>query len=130
MAKKEMSEKDAPMLDKQAIFGANDIKTEEVFVEGWKGKVIVKGLTGNERDAWEQRIMESRKGDTGKYDLRLLKARFVIASVVDAEGNRTFSEADVEQLNLKGAKSIQTVYDVGQRLSGLSNEEADKIAGN
>jgi len=124
------TDKETIILDRSSILEAKDIKTEPLTVPEWGGKVFVKGLSGNERDAWEQRIVEARKGNTGKYDIRLLKARFVIACCVDADGKQIFNEGDVEALNLKSAKAIQVVYDVGQRLSGLSDEEAALLAGN
>ena len=124
------TDKSAVMLDRSAILEAKDSKTESVEVPDWGGSVNVKGLTGNERDSWEQRLVDARKGNTGKIDIRLLKVRFVIACCINGEGVKLFNDSDAEALNQKSAKAIQIIYDVGQRLSGLSNEEAEKIAGN
>ena len=43
-------------LCRETILNANDIKTEEVNVPEWGGVVLVKSLTGSEKDKYEQSI--------------------------------------------------------------------------
>ena len=42
-----------PMLTQEQIRAASDLKTEEVYVPEWGGSVLMRGMTGTERDAWE-----------------------------------------------------------------------------
>jgi hypothetical protein len=44
------------VLTKEQILSADDIKTETVLVPEWGGDVIVRGLSGVERDAYEMAV--------------------------------------------------------------------------
>ena len=45
-------------LTRDAILEAEDIETEEVAVPEWGGNVLVRGLSGTQRDIWEQGLVE------------------------------------------------------------------------
>ncbi len=131
--KKEAKKEALPAATREGILGSTDLKTEAVEVPDWGCTVNVHTLTGNERDAWEERCVKARDGKKdkgGKLDLRLLKAKLVIASVRNDDGSPLFSENDAEALNKKSAKCISDLSEVCQRLSGLSDKEAEEIAGN
>lgn len=119
-----------PGATREAIMGANDLVVEPLEVVDWGVTVYVHTLTGNERDAWEDRCVSSRSKKSGKLDIRMLKAKLVIASACDENGKRLFVDNDAEGLNEKSAKCIDEVFQVAQRISGLSNKEAEEIAGN
>lgn len=124
------TEKTKPVtaLTREDILGADDLKVEAVLVEDWKqGTVYVHTLTGNERDAWEERCTNQKKN---RINIRMLKAKLVIASCFDEAGKKLFVETDAEVLNDKSAKCIDQLFAVAQRLSGLSTKEAEEIAGN
>lgn len=124
---KDEKAKPVTALTREAILGSDDLKTEAVEVEDWGGTVYVHTLTGNERDAWEERCTNQKKN---RINIRLLKAKLVIASCFDAAGKKLFVETDAEVLNDKSAKCIDQLFAVAQRLSGLSTKEAEEIAGN
>ena len=130
---KDTAKKTPVLLTREEIFGSEDIKIEPVDLPEWGekgGRVFVKTLTGNERDAWEERMVNSRKTKGGKLDIRLLKAQLVIASVCDESGARIFVPTDAEELNAKSSKCLDQLSTVAQRLSGISEQEAEEIAGN
>jgi hypothetical protein len=117
------------LLTREAILNAPDIQVEDVDVPEWGGKVRVRGLTGAERDAFEQSIMEQRGRDMS-LNLRNIRAKLVALSVVDEQNNRIFSDADVKALGQKSAVALQRVFEVAQRLSGLRNEDVEELAKN
>ena len=53
---------DKKILSKADILRADDIKTIEVAVPEWGGSVLLRGLTGRERDLFEESILDQ----TGK----------------------------------------------------------------
>lgn len=116
-------------LTRDAILGARDLPTEDVEVPEWGGTVRVRGLTGTERDAFEQSIAR-RKGKNVELNLRNVRAKLVALSVVDEQGNRIFSEADVDALGQKSAAALDRIFRVAQRLSGLTDEDVEELTGN
>ena len=57
------------ILGKKAILAAQDIPTEPVAVPEWGGEVLVRGLSGADRDAFEASVVE-QKGKKTEYNLR------------------------------------------------------------
>lgn len=119
-----------PVLTRDQILAATDLKRELVSVPEWGGEVLVKALTGRERDAFEASIVGERKGKSVRMNMDNVRARFVAACVVDDRGQPLFYPSDVDLLGEKSAAALQRVYDVGARLSGLSDEDLEELAGN
>lgn len=114
-------------LTRDAILGAQDIKTEWVAVPEWGGAVLVKGMTGRQRDAFEESLLEEKKGER-KTSLRDFRAKLVAASVVYPESHdRMFSQSDVAKLSERSAAALARVCDVAQRLSGMTKDDVDDM---
>lgn len=122
-----MSEK--RYLNRDEILKLNDLPVEEVYVPEWDAWVRVRGLTGAERDRFEQSIVEQR-GKATRMNLRNIRAKLVALTVVDEQGNRVFSDEDAEALGRKSASALNRVFEVAQRLSGLRQEDVEELAGN
>lgn len=118
------------VLTRDQIMQADDLRTEIVAVPEWGGEVIVKALTGRERDAFEASIAGERSGRRVRLDLQNIRARFVASCVVDEHGQPLFYPSDVALLGEKSAAALQRVFEVGQRLSGLSDDDVEELAGN
>lgn len=116
-------------LDRGAILGALDIETEEVYVPEWRGWVRVRGLMGYERDAFEAELVRLR-GPRGEVLMHNVRAKLVARSVVDEVGNRLFTDADIEALGQKSAAALDRIFEVAQRLSGVTKQAVEELAGN
>ena len=117
------------ILTREQILQADDLKRETVAVPEWGGEVMVRCLTGAERDEFETALIEFR----GKnYNIRLAnaRARLTSLSVIDEDGQRLFSEADVVSLGQKSAAALDQVFDVAQRLSGLKPKDMEELLKN
>ena len=110
-----MSEK-VVLLSRDAILSAEDLEKELVHVPSWGGHVYVRALTGAERDAFEASMVDQRGRDR-KMNLKNLRARLCALTICDEEGNRLFSDSDVEALGKKSAAALTRVFAVAQRLS-------------
>ncbi len=117
------------LLSKQQILTAKDIETKDIEVPEWGGTVRIRGLNGAERDEFEQSMVE-RRGKRYEANLRNARARLVALSVVDADGARLFSEADVNDLGNKSASALNRVYEAARDLSGLTEADVDELAEN
>ena len=116
-------------LTREQILGASDIQTETVAVPEWGGDVLVRGLTGKERDDFEGGLLQG-KGKARTMSLAQFRAKLVALSVVDEAGKRMFSTGDVEWLGSKSAAALSRVAEVAARLSGLSDEDVEEMTKN
>ena len=116
-------------LSKEAILAVNDVQFEDVSVPEWGGAVRVKSLTGSERDGLEASMIEG-KGKNANVNLANLRAKLVARSIVDESGDRIFEDADIAALGRKSASALNRVYEVAQRLSGITQEDVDELTKN
>lgn len=116
-------------LTREQILTAPDIKTETVKVPEWGGEICVRSMTAADRDEYEQSLIASR-GPDENANMRNVRARLLVTSVVDGTGKRLFTEADVEALGAKGAKAVNRVYKVAARLNALTEADVEELAKN
>jgi hypothetical protein len=116
-------------LSRDQILNAVDIVTEEVDVPEWGGKVLVRGLSGTERDQLEATLVQM-KGKNSTANLKNLRAKLVVLAVVDETGKRLFGEDDVTALGKKSAAALDRVYTKAALLSGISEADQDELTKN
>lgn len=117
------------MLTRDAILSANDLPVQEVEVPEWGGSVYVRGLTGLERDEYEQSMLEM-VGTSIELKMSNARARLVACGCVDEQGNRLFTDKDVAALGKKSGAALDQVYSVIQKLSGLSEADMKELTSN
>jgi hypothetical protein len=116
------------ILKRSNIAAAQDIKTETVSIPEWGGEVLVRGLTGVERDQFDKSVIDSQ---TKEITLDNVTAKLVAASVVDEDGNPVFDQpGDVDMLGTKSASALHRIGAVAQRLSGLTKEDVEELVKN
>jgi hypothetical protein len=113
------------LLTRDAILGADDLKTEEVTVPEWGGKVRIRSLTGAERDRFELSVADGKKRSREN-----LRARLLALVCVDKEGERIFSQADVEKLGAKNSAPLSRLFDRALRLSAITPADVEELEGN
>jgi hypothetical protein len=105
------------------ILSAQDIPSEKVEVPEWGVTVEVRGMTGAERT----RIMDLAMDEGGELKLQLVYPEIVIATAFDPEaGQQIFQPSDRDALLSKSANALDRLALVGMRLSGFTQEDADK----
>lgn len=114
------------VLKRDEILQASDIKTELVAVPEWGGDVYVKGMTGAERDKFESSMIKVR-GKDKEMNLANIRAKLAALTICDENGKRLFKEEDVQALSQKSAGALQRIFEVAQRLSGISNDDVDEL---
>lgn len=117
-------------LSRSDIMSATDLKREFVEIDDWNGGVYVHSMTGDERDAFENQLAGARNARKGKLDIRGVKARCIINCVRDADGKLLFNSSDINALNAKSAKPLDILFQVAQRLSGITDDEVEELRGN
>lgn len=129
-----MSEvKKAPALSKflsrEAILAASDLTTIEVEVPEWNGIVLVRALTGRERDEFEASILE-RRGKRMEPNVANIRAKLVVKCCVGEDGQRLFTDQDANALGEHSAAAVNRIYEAASKLSGLTDEDVEDLAEN
>ncbi len=114
------------VLAKSVLLGATKPPQEIVRIPELGGDVIVRGMTGAERDAFEVSLVEGR-GRKREVNLKNLRAKLIAFCCIDENGNRIFSDADADALGNIRADVVNRIYTVAQKLSGISEEDADEL---
>jgi hypothetical protein len=117
------------LLTKVEILEAKDLVFEDVEAPEWGGMVRVKGMTGAERNAYEQSVLV-QSGDTYRANLALAKEKLLVITLVDEDGQRLFGDAELKALAGKNAAVIDRLFMVASRLSGISDDDIDELAKN
>lgn len=105
------------------IFATQDIPSELVHVDAWNIDIEVRGMTGAERT----RIMDLAMTDDGEVKLQTVYPEIVISTAFDpATGEQVFAPGDSPNLLAKSALALDALALVGMRLSGFTQEAADK----
>lgn len=117
-------------LTREDILDTKDIGEELVTVPEWNGTVLVRGLTGTERDEFERSCVSGR-GKKAEVNLRNFRAKLVVMCARTPDGSSPlFLENDADALGKKSAAAIERLFEPAARLSGLTQEDMDELAGN
>lgn len=116
-------------LSKDAILAAPDIEYEIIDVPEWGGKVRLKSLSGDERDGYEQSLIDMR-GNVTAPKLAGAQARLAALTIVDDDGKRLFTDKEVGLLGAKSAAALNRVFDAASRLARLTQKDVEELVGN
>jgi hypothetical protein len=91
------------------------------------GTVVVRGLSGIERDKFEKSCIEGR-GKKREVNVINLRARLAVLCTYDAtDTERLFEDGDAQALGEGRADVVDLLYGVGARLAGISKEDEDDL---
>lgn len=117
------------VLKREDILAIEDIQKELVEIPEWGGSVWVYGMTAAERDHLEKGLIQT-KGKDVQTNLENIRAKLAVICVRDEDGKRIFNEADIHELGRKSASALDRIFDVAQRLSGLSTRDIEELSKN
>lgn len=121
--------KSPKILGREEILGARDLRTELVEVPEWGGAVRIRTLTAAERDSYEQALMR-RRGGRLEVEMRGARVRLVALCVVDEQGQRLFSDQDIEALEGRSAAAIDRIFTAALKLNGMAEGAIEEALGN
>lgn len=117
------------VLTRSEILAQVALPSEVVEVPEWGGSVCVRGMTGTQRDGFEASVV-SMKGKDTSVNLVNIRAKLCAQCVVGEDGKRLFEDGDVMALGELSAAALDRVFEVAQRLSGLSKTDVDTLVKN
>jgi hypothetical protein len=114
------------ILSAAEIDAVNDAVTETVPVPEWGGEVIIRGMTGTERDFFEAGMFKG-----GKLDRRNYRSKLLAKVLVNENGTRIYTDdAGAARLGKRNAGVIDRLYDIAAGLSGLADDDQEEMEGN
>ena len=114
---------------RETILASSDLPQQSVECPEWGQTLNVRTLTGSERDDFENAVQSAGK-TKGGMDLRGLKIKLVLLTLCDEDGELLFDATDALVLNSKSSKVIDRIFQVAQKLNGLTAEDAEEMLGN
>lgn len=121
----------AEVLTKDEILAMDDLEIQLVLIPEWKNKcVYVKGLTGTERDEFEENVYLSKLSDGSGNNFKNFRSKLVAMTACDESGNRLFTLNDTEVLGKKSAAALERIYKVAEAISGFRKKDVDELTKN
>lgn len=115
-------------LSKKAIFAAKDNDTHEVPVPEWGGSILLRSMTGTQRNNYEYWAHLQSKAKSPDY--RGIRERLIICCAVDESGEALFTEGDLSELAAKNSEVIDRLHEQCQKLCGMDDNAVEDAAKN
>lgn len=112
------------ILTREQILGADDIETAVVLCPEWGGEVLVKAMTGAERDVWENSLRPDSETGDRPHNVR---AMALTRAIVDEKGGRIFSQEDIKALGMKSSAPISRCFAKLMDISGIGAAEVKEL---
>lgn len=113
-------------MSRDEILGQDDIKPVPVTVPEWNDQVVlIKGMTGAERDEFEARNQRN-----GEQNLKNVRARFLVRCIVNENGTRIFADQDAAALGKKSSAALNRLWEAANGANGTSAEAQEEMEGN
>lgn len=118
------------ILSAAEILGVADLETVTVEVPEWGGSIIVRAMSGTQRDQYETSLMEKQDDGSYKVNTENMRAKLVCFTAVDEAGNPLFTADQLTALAGKSAAVLERVFDAAQKINGLNKNAVDDAAKN
>lgn len=115
------------LLTRDQILEADDRRYDIVECPEWGGDVRLRSITGTQRDAFEQSLMQTNGADR-KVNTRNARAKLIVLCAVDENNQPLFVGDDLAALGRKNAAPIDRLFDACRKLAGMSPEDVDKLS--
>jgi len=133
MSEETKTDDDLKILSFEEIMQADDLDTEKVPVPEWGGAVLMKTMSGKNRDDYIQ-ILQGRMVGTGKgrklSNYRGLSASLLQQCLIKKDESPLFTAAQIKDLQGKNGAVISRLVEKAQEMNGLTDDEVEKISGN
>lgn len=102
------------------------LRTEEVLIEEWGGSIIVQELTAGQISRNSQKVLR-RDGKPDYKKAAELAVELCASQIVDEDGERLFTHADINQLGKKHGGAIRTIAEKIRKISGVGETDEEEL---
>ena len=114
------------MLKRDEILSKKELRREKVSIPEWGGDVFVSEMSAESRDEWEQAIVTRDKNK----NLQNPRAKLAVATIVDENGERIFTDDDINKVGKLSASVLDRICLVAQKLNKLMDRDLEDAKGN
>ena len=111
---------------RRAILSAQDVQLAPLWIPEWNVTVYIAGLTGYERDQFENReaqlTVEQRKEQ--------FRARLAQEVVRDSDGQHIFSLDDLHELESKSSRALERIFWKSEELNAMYTDALEGLEKN
>lgn len=100
---------------------------ETVYLKHLDCEITVVGFTARERSEWETQLKNAKTGKVTVAKQKRMRERLIIACAVDENGDKLFTEADIDMLGKQPALYIELLVDACARVCGLSDLDQEDM---
>lgn len=111
------------LLNKQQIFGCQDVTSKIVNMPEWGGDVKIRAMSIGDQIDFER--LNKKCKDTANIICNTL-----LYCCIDDDGNRLFSEEDLKALEKKSFRAIERLFNACLDLNSLNEKDLEKQAKN
>ena len=114
----------------QELLAATELPYESVYLPALKKHAVVVGMSGKARDSFEASLVEGKgkRRDVKTDNIRAkLAARCLYTAPPTKGGQRMFTDAQADTIGDVRADILGPIFDVAQKLSGVSDEDIDEL---
>jgi hypothetical protein len=115
------------ILSKAEILAADDLRTERVAVAEWNGEIVIRTMTGAQR---EQFLDHVAPDSDGKRSYKQFNASHVSLCAVDETGQPLFTLADAPAIAEKHWRALETVAEACLKLNALRADDLEEAKKN
>ncbi len=117
-----------------AILAVKDVEPVPIDVPEWKlgEPVYVRPMSAGERDRWEGELLDrsEKRKESIQAATENLRAMFLAKCLCDEDGAILFGPDDIDALAAKNYKPIDRVFEVAQRINGMSDADVEELEKN
>lgn len=115
------------LLSKDAILSVDDRDSATVTVDEWGGEVVLCVPSAADFDGWSSR----HTGADGRFNVTATtRTELVAMCLVDADGERMFSAAELAKLGGKSLTVIAELFDQCKELCGIDEKDIEDLEKN
>lgn len=103
------------------------IERDKLLVPELGGEIWVRGMSGIERDKFEEGLRIRKGKRAGQSDLRNFRAQLAVRVIVDDQGQRVLNDLDADIFGRLPAGVLDRIITRCNELSGKAQEELDDL---
>jgi|SRR5215471_21093530 len=103
------------------------IERDKLYVPELGGDIWVRGMSGIERDKFEEGLRIRRGKRAGQTDLRNFRAQLAVRVIVDESGARLLNDLDADIFGRLPAGVLDRIIARCTELSGKAQDEVDEL---
>lgn len=115
------------LLTAEEILNTPDLPTKQIWVPEWDADILIRCMTGRERDEFENWLIREKSVDGGPPNVR---ARFLSMTICTENSTLIFTPAQIDALGEKSGAALERLFAEAQIYNRVTPADLDELVGN